>query len=237
MAVLLHMLPLGSAWLKLGDGHSGELICDSLAKDTANVFLLGEGRGKTSLSFQLAVSMAVDNRHVMYIRPHVLSHLPVHVHGMPTPESAALQLVKLWYPEKGEEIVNWCARVHMLSLLPEVIIIDDFDIYINQSKSPEHETARLTAALVDAAAWIASKSNQCPLVFTASHRVTSLPSVLRQFNFRMVEVHRSGSDVDHESFQLRWTQPSSKMSFVTDYAISRQHIMLNTVHSNSLANA
>ena len=53
-------------------------------------------RGKTSLAFQAAVSMATDNKQVTFIRPKVLSLLPLPVHGMPTPEPTALQLVKLW---------------------------------------------------------------------------------------------------------------------------------------------
>ncbi|KAK7493145.1 hypothetical protein BaRGS_00015666 [Batillaria attramentaria] len=154
---------------------------------------------------------------------------------MPTPEPAALQLVKLWYPESAEEVVSWCAHIHMQSVLPEAIIIDDLDVFITQSKNPEHGAARLIAALVDAAAWIASKSERCKLIFTASHRVTVLPSVLRQFHFRIAELQKSSAGGEND-FQLTLTHPSSSSKNVVtvDYTITGDNIMLRTVTSRSL---
>ena len=42
------------------------------------------------------------------------------------------------YPEKVEEVVKWCGHVHTQALLPDVIIIDDFDVFVGQSKVRYH---------------------------------------------------------------------------------------------------
>lgn len=234
MAALLYMLPLGSAWLRWDSAQNGQQVCDSLAQDSANLVILGDGRGKTSLSFQLAVSMATDNRHVTFIRPRVMSQLPLPVHGMPTPEPAALQLVKLWYPETAEEVVGWCAHLHTQALLPEVIIVDDFEAYVGQKKNPDHGIAHMVAALVDAVDWITRKSGRCSLILTASDRITSLRSVLRQFHFRFVELNRSPIDGEH-NFQLKVTQPLNKTVVTADYITTGHNIMLQTVKSKALS--
>ncbi|PVD28365.1 hypothetical protein C0Q70_10952 [Pomacea canaliculata] len=135
MGSLLYMLPLGSPWFQWDENHNAQRTLGILAQDSSNIVIVGDkGCGKTALSFQAAVSMATDNRRVMFIRPQVLSRLPLPVHGMPTPEARALQLMKLWYPDHADELVIWCANVHLHPVLPEAIIVDDFDFYIGHSK-------------------------------------------------------------------------------------------------------
>ena len=42
------------------------------------------------------------------------------------------------YPEQADEVVKWCGHIHTLAVLPDVIIIDDFDAFVGQSKVRYH---------------------------------------------------------------------------------------------------
>ncbi|KAK7108109.1 uncharacterized protein [Littorina saxatilis] len=233
MSSLLHVFPLGAAWIQWDSGRAGrQTLLDSLAQDSRHTVLLGETRtGKTSLVFQIAVSMATDNKQVTFIRPKVLSHLPLPVHGMPTPEPTALQLVKFWYPDQTEEVVKWCGAIHTQAILPDVIIMDDFDVFAGQSKNAEHGAARLYASLIDAAAWVKEKSGDCRLILTGSQRIASLPSVSRQFHFNVVLL--SGVNEEEEG-ACEVTSATSTYSITVRYTVGRQHIMLKSVDSRLL---
>lgn len=228
MGSLLYMLPLGSPWFQWDENLNAQRTLGILAQDSSNIVIVGDkGCGKTALSFQAAVSMATDNRRVMFIRPQVLSRLPLPVHGMPTPEARALQLMKLWYPDHADELVIWCANVHLHPVLPEAIIVDDFDFYIGHSKDHEHEAARLCAVLIDAAAFIASKSGKCHVILTASNRLSSLPSVLNQFNFLFARVHNLFEEGPQKKYQMISTV-HDKTTVTVTYNMTEHKIQLDT---------
>ncbi|KAL8581747.1 hypothetical protein ACOMHN_043165 [Nucella lapillus] len=226
MSSVVHMLPVGSAWCQWDSQQKGQQAVESLFHCATHTLMVGEHRaGKTSLAFQAAVTMATENQQVTFIRPKVLGHLPMPVHGMPSPQSAALQLLKFWYPDQAEEVVKWCGNIHKQTILPDTIIIDDFDVYCAQSKNAEHGAARLCACLVDAAHWITqTRGQQCRVILTAGHGVGSLPSVCRQFHFSHVNL-TGGKDEDGRC-QLKCVTPATSMSLT--YIITRQHIWLQT---------
>ncbi|XP_076445609.1 uncharacterized protein LOC143283309 isoform X2 [Babylonia areolata] len=227
MSSLVHMLPVGSAWCQWDNKRKGQQGVDSLPHCATLSLIVGEDNtGKTSLAFQAAVSLATENHHVMFIRPKVLGQLPLPVHGMPSPQSAALQLLKFWYPDQADEVVKWCGSIHTQALLPDTIIIDDFHVYSAQSKNTEHGAARLCACLLDAAQWITQSSGQeCRVILTAGQGVSSLPSVCKQFHFS--HIHLTGMRDKDRVYQLNCVTPTTSMSLT--YTMTLQHILLQSV--------
>lgn len=240
MSSLLHIVPLRALWVQWDSpdrrGCNGPRNLDTLvSQDYSNTVIIGhDASGKTSLAFQAAVTLATENMRVTFLRPKALSRLPLTVHGMPGPEPAALQLVKFWYPEHVEDVVKWCGHMHTQVVLPDVIIVDDLHVFAAQAKSAEYGIARLFAALTDAAAWIQSKSSLCRLILTASHRITSLDSVSRQFQFNIVRLAESTIGEDGKSNWPSWTLTSGRPTYSLSihYSFTQHNIFLNSVDFN-----
>ncbi|XP_067674443.1 uncharacterized protein [Haliotis asinina] len=181
---LFRMFPMTSPWMT--PTHSDLDLIKKMAQDKlSGVIVTGPSAvGKTSLLFQCAVTHATENLTVSFICRQPLSRLPLPVHGMPTPEPSVLQSVKFLYLSDASELIGWCANIHMTSCLPEVVIIDDIDMYASDIKKHgvEHDTATVLAMVVDAAAYIRQKNGSCSLVMSSGNGVKAVRSLGTQFN-------------------------------------------------------
>ncbi|XP_076311101.1 uncharacterized protein LOC143225490 isoform X2 [Tachypleus tridentatus] len=127
-------------------------------------------RCKTSLLFQAAVTLSTKNDQVIFIRPQHLDKLPLHVHGMPSPKPLAMHHVKFMYMWSVSELVQYLARIHINSVIPAAILVDDLDHYITQltkETSIEWAFAKLGVLLKDAADFCTKKrDDQCLVLAT-----------------------------------------------------------------------
>ncbi|XP_046580757.1 uncharacterized protein LOC124288284 [Haliotis rubra] len=187
---LFRMFPMTSPWMTPANNDL-DLIKKMAQDKPAGVIVTGPSTvGKTSLLFQCAVTHATENLTVTFICRHPLSRLPLPVHGMPTPDPSVLQSVKFLYLSDASELIGWCANIHMTSCLPDVVIIDDIDMYASDMKKHgvEHDTATVLAMVVDAAAYIRQKTRSCSLVMSAGNGVKAVHSLATQFHLSVNHV-------------------------------------------------
>lgn len=86
--------------------------------------------GKTSLLFELALSFADEEKHVLYVCPQKFSKLPLLAHGRTQPTSGTLNYIQMVYLETREEFLNYMASIHFsTSRQFSAIIIDDINAY------------------------------------------------------------------------------------------------------------
>ncbi|XP_046363847.2 uncharacterized protein LOC124140352 isoform X1 [Haliotis rufescens] len=190
---LFNMFPMTSPWML--PTHADLDQVKKMAQDKpSGVIVTGSSAvGKTSLLFQCAVTHATENQTVTFICRHPLSRLPLPVHGMPTPDPSVLQAVKFVYLSDASELIGWCANIHMTSCLPDVVIIDDIDLYASDIKKhgTEHDTATVLAMVVDAAAYIRQKNGSCSLVMSTGDGVKAVHSMGTQFHLTVNHVQAS----------------------------------------------
>ncbi|KAK3580292.1 hypothetical protein CHS0354_023531 [Potamilus streckersoni] len=159
---------------------------------------LSSASGVSSLLFQCAVSQANRDIMVTYISPRPFSRMPLSVHGMPCPSSASsLKTLTFQYLSSLDELVKFCCNVHMRVLHPQVLIIDDMQYYIEQSKGQGQEAAaaRLCAVLLDAVHFIHKENPDtgCCLLVSCQSKIKSLQAVFRQFKFNILTIENTAS--------------------------------------------
>ena len=127
------------------------------SKDTSGfdkIMLCGPPEsGKTSLLFELALSFADEERHVLYICPAKFSKLPLRAPGRAQPASGTLKYVQMVYLETKEEFLNYMASIHFsTSRVFNAIIVDDINGYFPAAIRNEDLplVAKIFALTVDA---------------------------------------------------------------------------------------
>ena len=116
--------------------------------------------GKTSLLFELALSFAEEEKHVLYICPKKLSTLPLLANGRTQPSSETLRLIQMVYLETKEDYLNYIASIHFsTSRKFSSIIVDDLSAYLPATIRNEDfsSVAKLFALTVDAFVFQRSK--------------------------------------------------------------------------------
>ncbi|KAL3883657.1 hypothetical protein ACJMK2_029898 [Sinanodonta woodiana] len=205
MCCLLYTFPLTSAWLqrdKPDDQTNTTEVTEWLNTVQGPVAYLGqENSGVSSLLFQCAVSQANRGVMVTYISPRPFSRMPLSVHGMPCPSAASsLKTLTFQYLSSPDELVKFCSNVHMRVLHPQVLIIDDLQYYIEQSKGQGQEVAaaRLCALLLDAVHFIHKENSDsgCCLLVSCQTKIKSLQAVFRQFKFNIMTIENAASPSD-----------------------------------------
>ncbi|RUS91815.1 hypothetical protein EGW08_000386 [Elysia chlorotica] len=202
MALLQYMFPLSSTFLNERDQDNSRKsyfkwdltagLKEIEASDCSKLVIIGpDTADKTSLVFQAAVSAASIGQNVTHICTHPIKRLPAPIHGMPLPEPSIMKNVDFLYLEESSELISWFANVHIMSELPDLIIVEDVLTYASHLNDNllEKSLARLCATMVDAAAWIASHngSGQCCMILTAPSRAMALSHVMSQFSFKVAE--------------------------------------------------
>lgn len=116
--------------------------------------------GKTSLLFELTLSFAEEEKHVLYICPKKLSKLPLLANGRTQPSSETLRFIQMVYLETKEDYLNYMASIHFsTSRKFSSIIVDDLSTYLPASIRNEDlsSVAKLFALTVDAFVFQRSK--------------------------------------------------------------------------------
>lgn len=109
--------------------------------------------GKTSLLFELALSFADEEKHVLYICPKKVSKLPMLAPGRAQPASGTLKYIQMVYLESREEFLNYMASIHFsTSRVFNSIIVDDINEYFPETIRNEDlpAVAKIFALTVDA---------------------------------------------------------------------------------------
>lgn len=109
--------------------------------------------GKTSLLFELALSLADEEKHVLYICPKQVSKLPLLAPGRAQLASGTLKYIQMVYLETREEFLNYMASIHFTtSRVFNAVIVDDINVYFPATIRNEDLplVAKIFALTVDA---------------------------------------------------------------------------------------
>lgn len=109
--------------------------------------------GKTSLLFELALSFADEEKHVLYICPKKVSKLPLLAPGRAQPASGTLKYIQMAYLESREEFLNYMASIHFsTSRVFNAVLVDDINEYFPATIRNEDlpAIAKIFALTVDA---------------------------------------------------------------------------------------
>ncbi|XP_045196399.2 ATPase SWSAP1-like [Mercenaria mercenaria] len=201
MTGLLYSLPLTSPWLQTENVEDQSKLTNCLKllsqEHCPLVFLGDENCGKTVLLFQAAVAYASQDYHVTYISRSPLTQMPLSVHGMTRPETAGLlKTLTFMYMNKVQNLIEYCAAIHSKSLVPDMVIVDDLEYYLQQSvdPSPEVGCARLCAILEDTLSYIQSKSGAGMMMLGCRRKQQYVDHTLKQFKLAV-------ADITTENFQ------------------------------------
>lgn len=137
------------------DESTSSLLFDSKAASGFDkIMICGPPEsGKTSLLFELALSFADEEKHVLYICPKKVSKLPLLVPGRTQPASDTLKYIQMVYLETREEFLNYMASIHFsTSRVFNAIIVDDINVYFPTTIKNEDLSvvAKIFALTVDA---------------------------------------------------------------------------------------
>ncbi|XP_060571818.1 ATPase SWSAP1-like [Ruditapes philippinarum] len=195
MTGLLYSFPLTSPWLQteIEEDQSKLTNCLKLLnKENCPLVFLGEGQcGKTVLLFQAAVAYASQDYHVTYISRSPLTQMPLSVHGMTRPETAGLlKTLTFMYINKVQNLVEFCASIHSKSLVPDMLIVDDLDFYLQQSMDPSPEVgcARLCAILEDTLSYIQTKSCAGMMMLGCRKKFKFITQIFKQFRLAVADI-------------------------------------------------
>ena len=146
--------PGGESRTKHQDRTSSLLFGSENTSEFDKIMLCGPPEsGKTSLLFELALSFADEEKHVLYICPQKVSKLPLRAAGRAQPESGTLKYIQMVYLETREEFLNYMASIHFLtSRVFNAIIVDDMNGYFPATIRNEDLplVAKIFALTVDA---------------------------------------------------------------------------------------
>ncbi|KFM24119.1 hypothetical protein F751_1384 [Auxenochlorella protothecoides] len=120
------------------------------------------GSAKTSVLFQYALRAAQNDRNVLLLcNKHALELKPPLLACKSQKADPAWSRISMKYLESGDELVRFLAGLHLLPSLPDALLVDGLlptgPSSVN-SGSWERLLCRLSASLVEAAAFLASKA-------------------------------------------------------------------------------
>lgn len=237
MASLLYSLPLASAWLVVTDADSRsklEECIQHIGDDKSAVVIIGkENCGKTLLLFQAAVAYASQNYNVTYIRHRPFTRMPLPVHGMLRPETAGLlKTLTFLYMSNVADVIKFCAAMHTKPLLPDVLIIDDFDYYLSQLTVPTTEAscAKLCAILVDAMSFIKNCHKGLGVLLLGCNvkGQSHTQEIFRQFKFSQALL--SSTNLKDRLYEMKFD--SSEVSLKLCYHIEDAGLFITNVLIN-----
>lgn len=119
--------------------------------DVKATLLCGPAELRNSFMFEAAMYWAEEGRRVVYITPAPMEKLPAACHDRSNPAPAAFKLLRFMYLENYEALVERLVELHTFATLPSVLLIDDFDVYIdehNESKSMRDVHIAKTCSLI-----------------------------------------------------------------------------------------
>ncbi|CAH1798935.1 unnamed protein product [Owenia fusiformis] len=178
-AVLNRMFPVSSKDMK-----SEQDIRDQLPESSAIVVLGDRDCFKTSILFQCGLSFAADGKLVTYICRQPFVTMPIKVHGLPAPSPHTMKNLNFQYVYSTDELIRYLGNIHLQGEPPTVIIIDDFQHYVQQIQDggKEQAIAKLCALVIDACSYIQTKSGTCHLVLSSTDTQPSHTTVYQRFN-------------------------------------------------------
>ncbi|EDO46323.1 predicted protein [Nematostella vectensis] len=120
--------------------------------------------GKTSLLFSLAISLAEEEKNVLFISPKKLSRLPLMPEGREQPTGSVLKRIHMVYLGSKEEYLKYMSSLHveLSDLVFHCMIVDGLDCYIGGVAKNEDVAviARLLAYTVDAFTFLIDKQRK-----------------------------------------------------------------------------
>lgn len=153
--------PSGGKFGAKQEESTSSLLFDSRASGFDKIMLCGPSEsGKTSLLFELALSFADEEKHVLYICPKKVSKLPLLAPGRTQPASGTLKYIQMVYLETRDEFLNYMASIHFsTSRVFNAIIVDDINVYFPTTIKNEDlpVVAKIFALTVDAFLFQSSK--------------------------------------------------------------------------------
>nr|XP_033322990.1 uncharacterized protein LOC117218587 [Megalopta genalis] len=120
-------------------------------RNVTSTMLCGPAEFSKSFMFEVAIYWAEEGHRVVYITPAPLDSLPAACHDRSNPAPAAFRLMRFMYLENYEALVQELVRLHTYAVLPSVLLIDDFDAYIEDyenTKSMRDAHVAKTCALI-----------------------------------------------------------------------------------------
>ncbi|XP_076669036.1 uncharacterized protein LOC143369232 isoform X2 [Andrena cerasifolii] len=118
-----------------------------------STLLCGPAELSKSFMFEAAIYWAEEGRRVVYITPAPLESLPAACHDRSNPAPAAFKLMRFMYLEDYEALVERLVELHTFATLPSVLLIDDFDTYIDEhvktKATREAHIARTCSVILD----------------------------------------------------------------------------------------
>lgn len=187
-----HIFPIESQWLKEEDNKV------AITSQDASVIVCNDSNVSLSLLFQAAVSYAAKDLDVTLICQKQLTSLPKCVHGMPQPDSKTLNTLKFLYLPTAEELTDYCASIHMKSILPDILIIADAHSYLTQGgcAASESTAAKYLALLLDCFNFIKSKKHDsnCTMIVSCLDNLKWMNSVAVKCGFQMMKLMSTEKD-------------------------------------------
>ncbi|XP_043801637.1 uncharacterized protein LOC122719682 [Apis laboriosa] len=107
------------------------------SKNVKSTLLCGPQQLNKSFMFETAIYWAEEGRRVVYITPTPLERLPATCHDRCNPAPAAFKLMRFMYLKNYESLVERMIELHTFACLPSILLIDDFDTYIDDYKESE----------------------------------------------------------------------------------------------------
>ncbi|XP_054013104.1 uncharacterized protein LOC128894975 [Hylaeus anthracinus] len=123
----------------------------SAKKNVKTTLLCGPAELSKSFIFEAAIYWAEEGRRVVYITPAPLESLPAAYHDRSNPAPAAFKLMRFMYLENYEALVKRLVELHTFATLPSVLLIDDFDTYVNvheKTKAMENVHIAKTCSII-----------------------------------------------------------------------------------------
>ncbi|XP_033223906.1 uncharacterized protein LOC117177373 [Belonocnema kinseyi] len=102
--------------------------------------------------FEAAIHWAEEGHRVIYIAPKALQSPPLTHHDRSNPSTEAFKLMRFMYLPNYETLVEQLVDLHSFASLPNVLLVDDLDNYIEDpgvKDKREVHIARLCAILLD----------------------------------------------------------------------------------------
>ena len=220
---LNHIFPIGTPWCRKEDEL--ELHVDN---SESLIFIGGKESISLSLLFQLAVSYASKELSVTFICQKPLSTLPRCVHGMPQPDAKTLSTLKFLYLSTVDELMEYCSSIHLKTVLPDVLIVADFHLYLGhgQTVSEEHTAAKLLALLLDTIKFIKKKSQftDCKLIISCSDSIKWIKSVATKYNFQVLKI------TENEDLTGRVEWDSLDKQNLLTFKIEKDELFMDKLH-------
>ncbi|EDV26388.1 uncharacterized protein TRIADDRAFT_54317 [Trichoplax adhaerens] len=122
--------------------------------------------GRTSLLFQYSLSLAEEDKYVLFISPTQPDKIPLLSEGKEPPTAKLLKYITMVYPKNLQQLLQFLSSAHTVERnIPYAVIIDDLDTYyIDKNKTAQKNAIKATICsyLYDVVEFYSSKLTSKP---------------------------------------------------------------------------